>query len=112
MSTKEKREFWLQHIEAWQQSGLSRSDYITIHELSSSQFSYYFRRHYQTSSPIQPDTETAALVPVDVVPEEKPSGESSISCLTLTTPQGYRIELVSGFDPELLRQVIKVVEAA
>ena len=112
MSTKEKREFWLQHIEAWQQSGLSRSDYITIHELSSSQFSYYFRRHYQTPSSTQPDTEAVALVPVDVVPEEKPSGESSISCLTLTTPQGYRIELLSGFDPELLQQVIKVVEAA
>ena len=30
----QKREFWLQHIDTWQQSGLSRSDYIKTHELS------------------------------------------------------------------------------
>ena len=42
----QKRAFWLQHIDAWQHSGLSRSDDIKTHELSASAFSYYFCRHY------------------------------------------------------------------
>ena len=32
--------------------------------------------------------------------------------MTLTTPQGYRIELVCDFDADLLQQRLKVVEAA
>ncbi|PJE79613.1 hypothetical protein CI610_01422 [invertebrate metagenome] len=113
MSTKEKHKFGLQHIEGWQQSSLSRSAYIIIHELSSNPFSHYFRRHYRKPPPSQPDKETASLIPVYAVPETL-SNESFSPCMTLTTPQGYHIELVSDFNPELLQQqqVIKVVEAA
>ncbi len=105
----QKREFWLQHIDAWQHSGLSRSDYIKTHELSASAFSYYFRRHYLKQSIIHP--EKTALIPVDVV-DKVSENERHDACMTLSTPNGYRIDLQSGFDADLLQQLLRVVEAA
>lgn len=105
----QKREFWLQHIDAWQHSGLSRSNYIKTHELSASAFSYYFRCHYLKQSIIHP--ENTALIPVDVV-DKVSKNQRHDPCMTLTTPQGYRIELVSGFDADMLQQLLRVVEAA
>ncbi|WP_419832276.1 IS66 family insertion sequence element accessory protein TnpA [Endozoicomonas atrinae] len=106
-----KRNFWIQHIKAWQQSGLSRPEYLKAHHLSASQFSYYYRNHFLEVKQVANDSKAAGLVQVQVV-EDQPVRANPGACLTLSTPKGYRIELESGFDADLLQKVLRIVEAA
>ncbi len=106
-----KRNFWIQHIKAWQQSGLSRAEYLKAHQLSASQFSYYYRNHFPEALQVAKDSKPAGLVQVQVI-EDQPVRTTHAPCLTLSTPKGYRIELESGFDADLLQKVLRVVEAA
>ena len=106
-----KREIWIQHIEAWQESGLSRQEYLKANQLSASQFSYYYRNHFLDKASAQKPSKPVDLVPVRVI-EEQPVKQAHDACMTLSTPNGYRIDLQSGFDADLLQQILRVVEAA
>ena len=106
-----KRNFWIQHIKAWQQSGLSRTEYLKAHQLSASQVSYYYRNHFPEAVQVVKDYKPTELVQVQVVEDQHVLANPG-ACLTLSTPKGYRIELESGFDADLLQKVLRIVEAA
>ncbi len=110
MSTK--RQFWFQHIEAWQQSQLSQSEYARQHGLSIKSFSYYRRRFVQEHQQSQQEP-SVPLLPVSVVPEE-PVGSpaQTVPGITLSSPGGFRIELAPGFDSQALQAVLQLLEAA
>ena len=107
-----KRRFWLQHIEAWRTTDLSQTEYARQHQLSIKSFSYFRRRYAREPQPPQPETVKAALLPVHIAPEVTAKSEPSDTGISLTCPRGFRIELTTGFDPLVLRQVLNILEAS
>ena len=97
-----KHRFWKAHISRWRNSGLSQIDYCRTNELKAHQFTYWKKRI------AQPVEAGVSFVPLQItgnlpVPVEK-------SSFNLFTPNGYRIEIGSGFDPATLRQLVGVVK--
>ncbi|MES9818626.1 MAG: hypothetical protein ABW155_18470 [Candidatus Thiodiazotropha sp.] len=105
-----KRDFWLQHINAWQDSGLSQTEYVRQHNLSPKSFGYYRRRYFQSQPAEMDESKNTFLLPVQLEDESETLSENQGS-IFLTTPDGYRIELSSGFNADALQRVIQVLEA-
>ena len=108
----DKRQFWLQHVEQWEQSDLSQAEYARQHELSLSTFGYY-RQCYLKKSRAKPVEASTSLLPVNIAdeaPAEQPA--QSEAGITLVSPCGFRIELSSDFDPMALQTILKILEAA
>ncbi len=112
----DKRQFWFQHIEQWEQSGLSQTEYARQQGLSIKSFGYYRRRYNSKQSlPVSP---AVSLLPVNVATDK--SVEQSVaqsvktrgSGITLISSSGFRIELSSDFDPVALQSVLNILEAA
>ena len=97
-----KRRFWKTHIERWRHSGLMQTEYCQANDLVPHRFTYWKKRLSQ------PDTSVSfvALQLTDNLPV--PVQKSSFN---LFTPNGYRIEINTGFDPVALEQLIGVVKA-
>jgi len=96
-----KRRFWKTHIERWNHSGLTQFGYCQTNGLKPHQFTYWKKRLNQPGTGV-------SFVPLQLtgnlpVPVQK-------SSFNLFTPNGYRIEVGSGFDPATLRQLIGVVK--
>jgi hypothetical protein len=107
----EKRDFWFQHINAWQVSDLSQAEYVRQHNLSAKSFGYYRRRYFQSQPAEIADPGHSPLLPVQLEDESDIQSEHR-NCIILTTPNSYRIELPYGFDTATLQRVIRVLEAA
>ena len=108
----DKRQFWLQHVEQWEQSDLSQAEYARQHELSLSTFGYY-RQCYLKKSRAKPLEASTSLLPVNIAdeaPAEQPA-QSEVGII-LTSPGGIRIELAPGFDPQALQMVLGMLEVA
>ena len=106
-----KRDFWFQHIKAWQVSDLSQAEYVRQHNLSAKSFGYYRRRYFQSKSAEMDESKRTSLLPVQLDDKSEPLAENQGS-IFLTTPDGYRIELSSGFNADTLQRVLQVLEAA
>ena len=107
----DKQQFWFQHIEQWQQSGLSQAEYARQQKLSIKSFGYYRRRYMQQHAS---GKKPASLLPVTVASIEtsEPPAQPGNTGITLTSPTGFRIELTPGFDPQTLRTVLQALEVA
>jgi len=101
---KRKREYWSSHIERWQESGLSQSDYCREHDLKDHQFIYWKKRIVRTETAskfvslnLRSFTEKQPLQP---------------GCpLRVVVPNGLKVEVEAGFDPHLLGQLIVALRA-
>ena len=51
MTREQKHQYWLNHIEAWQASDLSQTEYARRHNLSPKTFNYHKRRHCKVHAP-------------------------------------------------------------
>ena len=101
---KLKREYWNSHIERWQESGLSQSDYCREHELKDHQFVYWKKRMVQT--------ETAGkFVSLNLSSFTNKQPSQPGSALRVVVSNGLKIEVESGFDPHLLGQLIVALRA-
>jgi len=98
LNSKEKRKFWENHIQAWQQSGLAQVEYCRQNHLKNHQWWYWRKR---ISHPPDPN--------VSFVPLRFSSRQISRSGISVVTPNGYRIEIDDGFDFSKLRQLITAV---
>jgi hypothetical protein len=94
-------QFWKEHIQAWQASGLSQSQYCRQEALSLKTFTYRKR----TLSPSSPQ---ALFHPVRIRPEED-YGSTGRS-LSLIIGHRYRIEVGDGFNPDTLHKLIETLE--
>jgi hypothetical protein len=98
----EKREFWEEQIQFWQESGLSQSEYCKRHDIRTSQW-YYWRRRCR-------DIETDfALVPLKLPSDSRPSHK--VPMLRVITPNGFTIELDGDAPGSSFRQLIREVAA-
>jgi len=97
-NSKEKRKFWEDQIQAWQQGGLSQAEYCRQNDLKNHQWWYWRKR-------------ISHLADNDVtfVPLRFSSSKVSQTSIRVVTPNGYRIELDHGFDLSKLRQLITAV---
>jgi hypothetical protein len=97
-----KRRIWRSHIEHWQQSGLNQAAYCREHGLKPHQFTYWKNRFDRTDTGITfVPLRFSQNLPVPV----------SASTLRLFTPNGYRIEVGSGFDAPTLKQLLSAVQS-
>ena len=98
--SKRKREYWKRHIEGWQESGLSQSEYCRLHELKEHLFFYWKKRI------VKPTGTKFVSLNLGSVFE---TGAPKTGCLRLIVSNGFKIEIDAGFDPQLLRQLIIVL---
>jgi len=93
----EKRRFWQEHIEGWQESGLTQVEYCRQHNLIHPRFTYWKRRI------VKPQETPVSLVQVNMANFHTHMGSSP---LRLVTDNAYRIEIERGFDPVALQQLL------
>ena len=105
MTREQKRQYWLNHIEAWQDSDLSQIEYARRHNLSVKTFQYHKRQQSLLTSASKP---AQAVVPVVVEPPTV-SAVPTTSGITLSTPKGVRVELEPDFDAVCLKRLLEVL---
>jgi len=99
--SKRKRDYWNHHIERWQESGLSQSDYCREHDLKDHQFVYWKKRI------IQREETAVKFVSLDSnLFTTKQSMQGTGCPLRVFVSNGLKIEVNAGFDPNLLKQLI------
>jgi hypothetical protein len=95
---------WQHHINQWQSCRLTQSSYCEQHNLSLTTFGYWRTRLKKLSA----SHTSKAPKSIDFVPVTLSLPPPSTS-LTLQTKQGLHIELCTGFDPALLKEVLQVL---
>ena len=89
----EKHKFWQEHIDAWQTSGQSQTEYCMQQEIKESTFRYWQTKLSRKECFIE--------IPV------KLESESTINIIIKDT---VKLQVQKGFDPNLLIQVVKTLE--
>ncbi len=101
---------WNQHIEAWQDSGLSQAAYCRLHRLSPATFSAKVRERRGSPS-AAPLSVAPALVPVRVGLAESPVplslGGPAASPLVLRTASGHVLELPASAGPGWVAELLR-----
>ena len=101
---KRKRGYWSSHIERWQESGASQTEYCKEHGLKDHQFTYWKKRIVQT--------ETAAkFVSLNLSSFTNKQPPQPGSPLRVVVSNGLKVEVEAGFDPHLLCQLIVALRA-
>lgn len=105
MTREQKRQYWLNHIKAWQASDLSQTDYARLHNLSAKAFNYHKRRHCKAPAE---NRQVQSVVPVVVETSEINTAPLK-SGITLSMPQGVKVELEPGFNADCLKRLLEVL---
>ncbi len=119
--------WWLDHVEAWQKSGITQTDYCRSHKLNLKSFSNWKLKHVKESQkssdleiPIFTSPHTAVpLIPVaiseqidstkEVEDETLPLPNAGFSGVTLILKNDYQLSLAIGFHPKTLKNVLAVL---
>ena len=96
---EQKRSYWRQHINSWQETGLTQTEYCRQHNLKHHQLVYWKKRYLKTQS----DVSFAAIQLEDLLDIPAPADQAS---LTVVIDNPLKVEVTEGFDPQLLRQLI------
>ena len=98
---KRNREFWTRHVKGWRGSGLTQEQYCRRHRLLKGTLGYWASTlNRQTAS-------GSALVEVghtEVRPEKRHSA------IELVVERRYLLRLWPGMEPDLLQNVLSVLE--
>jgi len=105
---------WNALLNDFRRSGLTHAEFCRRREISIHSFR---NRLYQarTPKPAPADHRSAVgaasdFLPVTILPDPTPILAASPQPLELILPNGRRIAVAPGFDPQTLRQLITVVE--
>jgi hypothetical protein len=96
---EQKRSYWKQQIEQWQQSGLTQAEYCRRNNLKHHQLAYWKKRCLKTQSAVS----FAAVQLEDLLDIPAAADQASLA-VVIDNP--FKVEVTAGFDPQLLRQVI------
>ena len=96
---EQKRIYWKQQIEQWQQSGLTQAEYCRRNNLKHHQLVYWKKRYLKTET----DVSFAAVKLEDLLDTPAPTAPAS---LTVVIDNQLKVEVTDGFNPQLLRQLI------
>jgi len=100
LNPEEKAKFWEDHIQAWQKTDLSQSEYCRKNRLVPHRF-WYWRKRIE-----QPSAKGITFVPLPISPNR--TGQTA-PVTSITTPNGYRIEFTDGFNPAVVRQLMYTI---
>lgn len=105
---------WNALLNDYRRSGLTQAEFCCRRGISLHSFG---KRLYQsrTPKPAAGDHRSAAgaapqFLPVTILPDPTPVIAASPQALELILPNGRRIAVTPGFDPQTLRRLIAVVE--
>jgi hypothetical protein len=96
---KLKRSYWKDHIDSWQDSGLSQAEYCRRHNLKHHQLVYWKKRFIKAETSV-------SMVPLKFDELLDMPWQSDQAALCLVINDHFKIEIRSGFDAQLLRQLI------
>ena len=98
-----KRRYWEKHLKEWRESGLSQAEYCRRHDLRVYQFTYWKKR---LNSGTPAGVEAVELVVGGL--GFSPGG--ACSPIRIMVGNGrFQIEVTTGFEPSLLRQVVRIL---
>ncbi len=95
----EKREFWKQQIQNWQESSLTQVEYCRENNLIPHRFTYWKRRL------VKPAEAPLSMVQVNMKANFD-TNSAYASPLRLVFNNQYHVEVDRGFDPVTLRQLV------
>lgn len=102
---EQKRIYWKQQIESWQETGLTQAEYCRRHNLKHYQLVYWKKRFLKTETSVSfVPLKLEDLLDIPAQPDRAP--------LCLVINDSFKVEIRAGFDPQLLRQLIFALEAA
>jgi transposase-like protein len=90
----------IEHIKAWQASGLTRGVYCQQHGLNVKTFSRWFRAYRLSKLPAKP-----LLMPVEIKPAVATT--QATESLWLRLPEGQALELPSNISPRWLAELLQ-----
>ena len=96
---EQKRSYWKQHIDSWQETGLTQSEYCRRNNLKHHQLVYWKKRFLKIETDV-------SFVPVKLDDLLDLPTQSDCAALCLVINNHLKIEIRAGFDPQLLRQLI------
>ena len=99
-----KASLWQQHIEGWETSGLTQGIYCQQHAISLASFGYWRTRLKR----MQPDKKGREIEARFLAVQLMSTQHDPL--LTLRTPQNVSIDVAGGFDPQLLKEVLQVLD--
>ena len=104
---------WKALLNDFRRSGLTQAEFCRRRQISL----HSFRKHlYQprpsqtASSDHRPAAADQHFVPVTILPDPTPASTDPPAHLELILPNGRRIAVAVGFDPQALRRLLAVVE--
>ena len=96
---EQKRIYWKQHIDSWQEAGLTQAEYCRRHNLKHHQLVYWKKRFLKTGTEV-------SFVPLKLEDLLDLPTQPDHASLCLVINNHFKIEIRAGFDALLLRQVI------
>jgi hypothetical protein len=96
---EQKRTYWKQHIESWQQTGLTQAEYCRRHNLKHYQLVYWKKRFLKTETNV-------SFVPLKLEDLLDTPLRPDRALLCLVIDNHFKVEIRAGFDAQLLRQLI------
>ena len=96
---EQKRSYWKQHIESWQETGLTQIEYCRRNNLKHHQLVYWKKRFLKTETGV-------SFVPLKLEDLLDIPSQPDCAALCLVINNHLKIEIRAGFDAQLLRQVI------
>lgn len=99
---KQKRSYWKQHIDTWQETGLTQAEYCRRHNLKHHQLVYWKKRFLKTETDV-------SFVPLKLEDLLDIPACQDQAALTLVINNDFKIEIRVGFDAQLLEQLIYVL---
>ena len=96
---EQKRSYWKQHIDSWQETGLTQTEYCRQHKLKHHQLVYWKKRFLKATTDVSfVPIKLEDLLEMPAAPESAP--------LSLLINNHLKVEIRPGFDAQLLRQLI------
>ena len=90
----------IEHIKAWQASGLTQGVYCQQHGLNVKTFSRWFRAYRLSKQPATP-----LLIPVEIKPAT--AATHLAASLWLRLPKGHSLELPHNISPRWLAELLQ-----
>jgi hypothetical protein len=96
---EQKRAYWKQHIDSWQETGLTQAEYCRRHNLKHYQLVYWKKRFLKTETQV-------SFVPLKLEDLLDISSGPDHAPLCLLIDNHFKVEIRAGFNAQLLRQLI------
>jgi hypothetical protein len=98
---EQKRSYWKQHIDSWQETGLTQAEYCRQHNLKHHQLVYWKKRFLDTETGV-----SFVSLKLEDLLDRSAQSMPDLASLSLVINNHFKVEIRAGFDAQLLRQLI------